>query len=365
MKELDFLAGKREKRKIYFLQGDDELDMNAKGDFQPSGLNGNLSKLGAGKFVEKLTKDNYEVKGLSFRPASPDEKDANLVRVGEGDAKKAEVPDDCNTLFILAPSVRLSATALDAIERYMDKKGQLFVCLGLPAESDYSKLKETGLEDLLRKYGVNVGSEFVLHYPTRQDPQVLRNPFLNLGEIPEGGDSVLAKQFAGAAFIAAVPRIVRPGTSTKFKAEPLVVCDPRSTAVWAEDSLRAFTGDIGRVVDDRRDGRPIETILAKRPLPIAVAVTQDGKPRMVVVGVADFLGNNSFRSDYFRANYDLAVGALAWMGERGFIGPRPVETSNFVFPVDVDFGSMVFGSIWTLIILLVAVGGCVWITRRR
>ena len=105
MKELDFLARKREKRKIYMLQGNNELDINEKQPIELTSPTLNLSRLGAGKLVANLTKDNFDVRGLSFRPADPDEKETNIVHVGDtGNGKKAEVPADCETLVILSPS---------------------------------------------------------------------------------------------------------------------------------------------------------------------------------------------------------------------------------------------------------------------
>ena len=170
MKELDFLAHGREKRKIYMLQGDNELDLNSKETLEFTSADRQSLPTRRRSLAEALAKDNYEVSGLSFRPASPDDKSTNIVHVGEGDGKKAEVPPDCDTLMILAPSAPLSNVALDAIERYLDRDGRLFVNIGLPGESDFSKLKDTGLEGLLKKYGVDVTSEFVMHYPSNRFP---------------------------------------------------------------------------------------------------------------------------------------------------------------------------------------------------
>ncbi|HEX3313405.1 MAG TPA: Gldg family protein, partial [Gemmataceae bacterium] len=274
--------------------------------------------------------------------------------------KKAEVPDDCETLVILSPSAKLSAESLDAIERYLDRGGHLFAGIGIPAESDFSKLKETGLEGLLKKYGVDVTDQFVMHFPSRQIPSF----FIGIVEVPEKGETVLGQQFAGKPFAMVTPRIVKPGTTAKFKVEPLLAADP-AFKIWAEDSLQMFRADPERILIERLAGRPPLTMVSKRPLPVAVTVTQDAKPRMVVVGNGEFLTNYAFRTEDGRTNYDLMVSSLAWMGERGFVGPRPIESSNYALSLKGDFGAMRFGTIWTLIAFLLVMGGCIWIVRRR
>jgi ABC-type uncharacterized transport system len=359
MKELDFLARKREKQRIYVLQGDNELDINGKEILQSPSPTINLTRLGSASLVEALTKDNFEVRGLSFRPADPDDKSTNIVHVGEADGKKAEVPANCATLLILGPSERLSNVALDAIERYMDRNGRLFVTLGLPGEPDYSKLRDTGLDEFLKKYGVDVTDDFVMHLASNQLP----DPFDTLALVNDKNDSVLAKQFAGRGFMLSTPRIVKPGTSTKYKADPLLICDPR-LLVFKEDSLLVFTSNAERYLQDKFRGRTRQEVVSPRPLPVAVTVTSDAKPRMVVIGEADFLSNAAFRTSR-RRNYDLLVSSLAWMGDRGFIGPRPIESANYVMGPNADQGAMTIGAIWTMIALLLAVGGCIWIVRRR
>ena len=362
MKELDFLARKREKQRIYMLQGDNELDINEKQPIEFTSPTVNLSRLGADKLVANLTKDNYDVLGLSFRPADPDEKETNIVHVAEtGGGKKAEVPPDCETLVILSPSTRLPADAIDAIERYVDRGGHLFVGLGIPAESNFEKLKETGLEGLLKKYGVDVTDQFVMHFATPQ----IRSYYIGVYDVPDKLDTVLGKQFAGKQFVMWTPRIIKPGTPGKYKAEPLLVGFP-DMLIWAEDSLRFFRADPKRLIEERLEGKHPLTMVSKRALPVGVTVTQqDGTPRMVVIGSGEFLGNAAFRGEEGRVAYDLMVSSLAWMQKRGFVGPRPVESVNYTMGRNADLGAMTFGAGWTLIALLLAVGGCIWIVRRR
>src|SRR5205807_1642889 len=62
-KELSFLVHGQEKRKIYFLQGDGEIDITLP-DARRRGnldLRPDMSMLGASMLVDRLKKDNYEV----------------------------------------------------------------------------------------------------------------------------------------------------------------------------------------------------------------------------------------------------------------------------------------------------------------
>jgi hypothetical protein len=364
MKELDFLTNKRERQRIYFLQGDNELDINEKQPIELTSPTLNLARLGAGKLVENLTKDNYDVHGLSFRPADPEAKETNIVHVAEtGAGKKAEVPTDCDTLVILSPSSPFSADSLDAIERYMDRGGRLFVGIGLPAESDFSKLKVTGLEGLLKKFGVDVTDQYVLHFPTKRFP----SPYECFVDVAEKGDTVLSQQFAGKSFGMITPRIVKSAPTAKYKVEPLLVADPEF-AIWKEDSLDFFRANPMLLLRDRLAGRDPTSILARSPVPVAVTVTHDAKPRAVVVGSGEFLANFMFNTQQGRANYDLFAGSLAWMSERKFIGPRPVESANYIMSPEADYSIsslMSVGTSWTLIALLFVIGGCVWTVRRH
>ena len=295
-------------------------------------------------------------------------KDTLTLHLGEaaGD-KKAEVPEDCDTLFVLGPSVPLSRTSLDAMERYLDRGGRMFVGIGLFGTSDFSKLKETGIEEFLKKYGVNVTDQFLFRVPDQRDQSFVgglwRNPAFVFAEAPASAENDLAKQFAAS-----------PGNSTKYKVEPLLVVksvlvNQSRPVVLPESSLRLFTTSFERYLSEKASEQPLEKLLPREPLPVAVTVSKEdketSKPRMVVVGSGDFLANPFFSSPLFDSNYDLAVSALEWMGERGFVGPRPKETNSFSFGLEPDFRKMQLGVFWTLTILLVILGACTFIVRRR
>jgi len=86
------------------LQGDGALDMTVSDANSRRSPAAELANLGAGKLVEKLKKDNYDILGLSFDVASKD-KAKDIVHLGslKGD-KKPEIPEDCDVLFLIGLS---------------------------------------------------------------------------------------------------------------------------------------------------------------------------------------------------------------------------------------------------------------------
>jgi hypothetical protein len=70
------------------------------------------------------------------------------------------VPMDCNLLIIAGPRTELSETELQKIDQYLAQGGRLFALFNY-----FSIKRPTGLEPILQRWGVNVGSDWV------QDPQ--------------------------------------------------------------------------------------------------------------------------------------------------------------------------------------------------
>ena len=70
------------------------------------------------------------------------------------------VPMDCNLLIIAGPRTEFSETELQKIDQYLSQGGRLFALFNY-----FSIKRPTGLEPILQRWGVNVGSDWV------QDPK--------------------------------------------------------------------------------------------------------------------------------------------------------------------------------------------------
>ncbi len=371
IRELAFLAKKNDRRKIYLLQGDDALDMNVTAAGGRQNPSSDIAGLGAGNLVEKIKKESTDVRGISFgiAPADKKAKDIDYLGSASGD-KKIDIPDDCDVLILPGPSAPIERAGLDAMERYMDRGGKMIVALDVVADQRFASLRKTGLEEFLKKYGVDVTDQVLYRLPKAQDQAIFGRDTgdyrLVLAQTPPKAATVLAKQFQRVPFRWWSVRVVKPGTSTKYQVEPLLVVDPKRPIVWADESLAGLV-DFERYTGELIRTKRLDTLYTTELLPVAVTVTErvgeTVKPRMVVFGDAEFLDNEDIAA--FSVNYDLIASSLEWMSERTFIGPGPKESSRYSFGPDADTSSMLFGAFWTMLVLTMILGVGVWLTRRK
>lgn len=365
MKELSYLAQGAVKRQLYILQGNDELDMNSPvREPRPSPIFP-MAPLSSREFVDRLKKDNYDVKGLLFAEVKPKGADNVELAPEIGKDKKKEIPFDASTVLILGPSLPISKEALDALDRYMDRGGQLLVCLDLVIDRDPAKgRKQSGLDAFLKKYGVQATDELVMHYPIQGTPE---DPRSSLFSVPQNCKLSFARAFDKQIFQLDTARVTKPEEGGgKYKAEIFLESYPRVPS-WADSSLGALTSPIRHINELLRSGA-LKKRLSEEPLPIAVAVTSDGKPRMVVFGDTEFLSSADLRDpgvgDLY---YALAASALDWMAERpARQGPRPKESNWYALnTTQFDFNRLVFLPVWLMVLSIFALGAGVWIVRRK
>src|SRR6202051_3133623 len=106
----------------------------------------------------------------------------------------------------------------------MDRGGRMLVFLDIVVDAKSTRLITTGLEDFLRKYGVQVGTDFPLRV-TLDDPRVV------IATAPRDSSNDLASLFVGEPVLP-VPlrtaRVIRPDPSSqKYKAEVVLQLDRR------------------------------------------------------------------------------------------------------------------------------------------
>lgn len=361
-KELHYLSAGKKKRTLYFLQGNGELDINNQEAGDRTTYHEPLSVGGCFKLVERLKKDNFDVHGLKFEKQL--KKEENVVFVQEaGPDKRKDIPDDAYAVVLAGPTERMPKETLDAMERYVDRGGRLLVFFETIFDEKYTRMRISGFEDFLRKYGVDVRPEYAITYPTQNSP--VREPRETLVFTPPRPETELAKRFARAIFFTA--RVVKTlPAAGPYKAEALFQLDPKRSVYWTENSPKAIANIEAYWRDVQRD-RNLEDKVMKEPLPIAVTVTQGSgelaKPRMVVFGDADFILNDERQ---LRNYYELVLSSLEWMSEKGgYIGPQPREQASYNVPIDVD-GTRLF--VYPALLMLLVIGGLgtgLWLVRRR
>jgi hypothetical protein len=371
IRELAFLADKSQKRKIYFLQGDGTLDINANDPVSRRNPSFELTKLGAGKLVDRLRKDNFDVRGLSFGVAPPKDAPKDISFLGDvSSSKKLEIPEDCDTLVVAGASSQISQAGLDAMERYMDQRGKMIVAFDVVTDPKFTAMRKSGMEDFVKKYGVTATDLVLYRYPQPQDASLLgnsfRDPRLVVATAPAKPPTLLAKQFLNAPVLFWSAREIRPGTSAKYQVAPFLQVDRRSSVIWADDTIAGLVDFERYSLELRRTGR-LKELYSPEPIPVAVTVSEGtgetAKPRMVVFGDAEFMSNEDMTLS--EINNDVVASSIDWMSEKSFVGPRPKESSTYSFGPAADADILQYGPIWTMLVVTAILGVGVWLVRRK
>ncbi|MCI0464891.1 MAG: GldG family protein [Gemmataceae bacterium] len=390
MTQLRILKEQEEgKPKIYFTQGSDELNIkdstvHATRELLRRGL---LDRPGAGLLVDRLKKDNYDVRGLLWT-APPGKKEAEsevmvYAKKSEKD-KQPEVPDDAKVVIIAHPGEPLPKEALEALERYLDRGGKMVVLTNLPVSVSRKGeffVPETGLEALLKKYNVELGRGYLVRYPENfreYDPTEL------LAVPPANTRNKVALSFSGKHFPvggillggSGPARSVKPvATPGMHQVDPILqVQESVNGPFWSEPDLNTVLTPDGRPVPGRlvnylqnlnRQGL-LDSRKSPEPLPVAVAVSdRDGRPRMVVFGDARFASNLSIRSR--TPYYDFLVSSVEWLAERpGNIGIRPKVTTFYELPTkEMNRQRLIWLPLGLTMLTLIGLGLGIWVVRRR
>jgi ABC-type uncharacterized transport system len=417
-KSLNLLASGKAKAKIYFLQGDGEMDVESRDDKKP--------EAGLGEVFSKLNEGNYELKKFQFGVDPTDDlKNADVVvaagpRKFSDEAVKAlgnylketqswfritdktlsalgteKVPDA--VVAKLKPLkekafasqeqfVKDLSRALDKKEleehktvvldnaREGSRKGKLLLLMDIHTTSG-GKMEPTGLEPLLQEYNVRVNNDLVL-------AAKMKEPLLVFGMLNPRTNNEIARAFQQTnqsdpqfAFYRtrSVEPISRPrGQETpppKYSVEPLIFADPNYLP-WSE--TRLDSDPLALAADRRKDPQTAIREAIQRPLMLAVAVTEPGsrgdrQPVMLVFGDASWIGNVFQRNE---DNLTLLSSCLSWLRGKPDLGRKPSDYTKIrdkyelkLQPTELRRLLLLPGLL--LLVSVVVLGGGVWVVRRR
>ena len=329
-------------KKIYFLTGHEE-----------QAIDDSDENRGYSQTKEELEKQNYRVETLSL-------------------ATQPEVPPDCAALIIPGPKAPLMAHEVNAISRYLDKNGKVFLMLD-PSVS-LAKAPNQGLVDLMDRWGVTIGNDLVLDR--------IRPAFFLFGgsqpEAPTLDDFEFHQitQYVYRQVTFQLARSVTPKADAagRLNVKSLVKTTDEIGGSWGETKRKAdgtFEADLSYT--EGEDTPP--------PVSLAVAVQREGsestmgddsatdtpkasKTRIVVIGDSDFATNIFFQRS---GGGDFFLNAVNWLTlEEDLISIRPIDPSErslrLMTPREVAFVQMASIFLIPLIIFLIGVG--VWWRRR-
>ena len=298
--------------KAYFVQGHGEHDINS-GD----------ERLGYLKFGSILQQNCIQPEALSLLGTKV-------------------VPADCNLLVIAGPQNALDEVELSKIDQYLSQGGRLLVLFNFGTFR-----KETGLERLLAKWGVDVGRNAVTDPDnTTKGTDVIVSDFGN-------GKHPVVNSLIQSAIHLSLPRTVG---QLKLQAEAADA--PRVEEI-------AFSGSRATVAGGLDQKPPFPLVVAVEKGALKDVIAERGATRMIVVGDSLFLGNLQVDS---AANRDFAAAAVNWLLERPQLlagaGPRPMMEYKIVMTK-----TQMHQAQWILLGALpggvLVLGGLVWLRRRR
>jgi hypothetical protein len=303
--------------KACLLQGHGEHDPESEDDM-----------MGYAKFVRLLREKNIEVSTLSLLGTN-------------------EVPAECQLLVVAGPRTPIATAEREKIERHLSAGGRLLVLLNFQG-----RYASTGIESILKSWGIEVGRNVVSDRPQAQSGQVEAVASAKFGNHP------IVNPLHGTRLSLVMPGTVSgKGGSQNADAPKVAELVFSSDQAFAIEKIGGASG-----APEHRGALPL-AVAAERGSIQGVSGDR-GSSRLVVVGESIFLGNLAI--DY-EANRDFANLAVNWLLDRpqllGGIGPKPVREYRITMTESQSLASR-----WILIAGLpgavLVLGVLVWLRRR-
>jgi ABC-type uncharacterized transport system involved in gliding motility auxiliary subunit len=229
--------------------------------------------------------------------------------------KERQIPEDAAALLIAGPKKMLDTAEAEMVENYLNRSGRVMVLL--------DALQVTGLESMLRRWGVSLRNDFVL------DPQnTLKGSDVYIPPTAYNRRHPITMRLGGAGVRFHLPRSIEPlylddrraQAGDRPAAAPLVKTSEKS---WSETQVNEWSAKYDENTGDLRG--PISLAVAvERGSTEKVLDVQIRPSRMVVFGDSDFVSNGALAG----GNQDLFMSALNWLLDREelmAIAPKPVE----------------------------------------
>lgn len=302
----------------YFLQGHGEHTLNDDGQ-------------GYGRLMLLLENNNIEVKALG-------------PLMGTNG-----VPPDCGLLIVGGPTRKFEPEEVTHIERYLSRGGRMLALFSI-----YARVIPTGLEQLLYRWNIRVGFDYV------QDQ----------GQGQSGEENIIVTGNFGAHAI--VRALLRSRIKLVLPRSVSVRPDPQTSADAPKVTEILFTSSSGRALTatDASGGAVLER---EGAIPVAVAAergaiqgvsTEAGSARLVVIGDSLFVSNSLLGDG---ANSDFANQIVNWLVNRDSllneIGPSPMSEYEILLTQEqmTQVRWLFLGMIPGVVIVL---GFFVWLRRR-
>ncbi len=263
-----------------------------------------------------------------------------------------QIPEDAAALIIAGPTKIMSTTEAEMIEAYLDRSGRVMVLI--------DALMETGLETMLRRWGVGLRHDFVL------DPEnTLKGSDVYVRTYYEH-PITLRMGDAGARFH--LPRSVEPlvvdseqDASTEDR--PTVVqLAMTSEKSWSETQVDEASAKYDENTGDLKGAFSLAVAVERGATQKQLDV-QIRPSRMVVFGDSDFVSNGALTG----GDQDLFMSALNWLLDREelmAIAPKPIEEVKLSL-TSKQLQKLFWVNIAGVPSIAVVAGLLVWLRRRK
>jgi hypothetical protein len=309
--------------KAYFLTGHGELD--------PESDDG---QFGYSRFAQVLQANNVIYDKLNL--------------AGAGD-----VPVDCNLLIVAGVQRPLQTEVVKKIERYLNSGGRMLVLF-----HSYARVRNIGLEEVLRDWGVAVGRNVVMDEKNFVSPNKT-----DMVVATYGGHPIMKPLYHFQLYMLLPREVEKESAAATGSDAPQV-----DLLAWTSPSGRRLTdirpgGEIHPAEGDRKGNIPLMAAVERGGLRNVSA--ERGATRMVVVGDSLFLNNNNIDHE---GNADFAGYAVNWLLARdqllAAVPPRPIREWKLTMTDAQLTGArwILMGALPGAVLLL---GTLVWLRRRR
>ena len=307
-----------EEKHIYFLEGHGEKDIDA------------MDEINYGLVKTSLEKEGYKVSKLSL-------------------LTKPEIPEDASVIVIAGPQKKLLDKESEAIEKYIDNGGKLFLLLDPLSEVKGS----TGFSKFLTKWGIHSDRNVVIDSEQYfwTDPSA---PVISSWEPHQITDKLPAAFFPGVGEISPADN-----APVEFMVTSLAKTSANS---WLEKDLNNKQVQFDEGTDVMG---PVSIAVAAQEQSQAAEGEEEGKnARLVVVGDSDFASSGF--SDAL-GNQDFFLNSINFLAEdEELISIRPKEEEQRTVALTGRQAQMIFYStVFGMPAMVIITGILVWVMRRK
>lgn len=258
-----------------------------------------------------------------------------------------KIPDDALAIIVAGSTKPLSQAEIDLIRAYQEKGGAL-IYLAEPRPATQFGDQADPMEDYLKEtWGITLQDDVVIDPSSTQPVVAVSQRFTQ---------HAITRKMYSLVLILPVARSVHADQDAPGDVQ-LTELAFSSDLAWGETDYEVI---------DQGDVKPDEGKDVLGPVPLAVAgINNNTSARILVVGDADFAGNNAY-AQY--GNSDFILNSIDWAAEQeNLISLTPrTPTQRFIIPPDrTTMGLILFGSVFLLPGLVILTGITVWLQRRR